>query len=181
MRLIPIGANSHNNLTNGARVGPNYPGNSLSGGVANTAYFNLFEPVLVRTYVDKCLIVPSTQSGNIDVGIYRYDTTTNAIYVTSSGSTAVGVANSVQVLSLLTGVWLEPGVDYYAATVFDNAVAQMAIFGSAGVFGTLMHAEAPKRAQFAVGSSFPLASTRPTVNPNTGSNSIRPWSMRFYS
>jgi hypothetical protein len=62
----------------------------------------------------------TTQSGNLDVGLYDV----NAVRLISSGSTAVGAANSNQSIDI-TDTVLTPGT-YFAAMCVDNTTAAFA-------------------------------------------------------
>lgn len=93
-------------------------------------------------------------SGNLDVGVYTFDGTTWTLQ-SSSGSTAVGSATTVQTVSMLTTYVVQPGVDWYIGLSADNTTAtfQRTAAGVAAIF-----AAGPVGLSMAFkASSFPLA------------------------
>lgn len=107
-------------------VGPNDPRILSSSAVvtANRTYlmaFSVRSPVTVSTA--NCEIV--TQSGNMAMGIYD----ASGVRLATTGSVATPVAGLAS-LALTASITLVPGVRYFAAIQFDNAVAAVAYFSS---------------------------------------------------
>lgn len=94
-------------------------GNPTAGGTWPAANRAIFVPIVVDEIVtvSKIAVLPTVQSGNLDVGIYREDGTR----LVSAGSTAVGTAGAVQVIDI-TDTVLDPGV-YFLALCVDNTTA----------------------------------------------------------
>jgi hypothetical protein len=140
-----------------------------TGGVvfpnASAAYlysFQVSRPLTVtNTY---CRI--TVQSGNIDFGIYRYDSATLATRLGSTGATACPAAAATVTIALTASVSLLPGVGYYAALAADNGTVAIA---AAGNFGApFVPGYAGSKVQ--VATSYPLPAT---INPgSTGTQAI---------
>lgn len=107
-------------------------GAPTAGAVWPSANRALYTAVLVEVplVAKKIAVLPTVQSGNLDVGIYTEDGTR----LVSMGSTAVGTASAVQVLDI-TDTTLNPGT-YFLAMNCDNTTAAFQR-SSAGITGTM--------------------------------------------
>lgn len=137
---------------------------------ANQAYFvKVRFPRALR--ITAMLVYVTTQSGNIDVGLYDcatvglHDTSSTLRWLASSGATAVGAANAMQSIALTAAVTVTPNKDYWLAIAVDNtsALARMPAVAAFCVYDL-------KTAQKA--TSYPLPTTTITT---LGSGSLTPW------
>lgn len=99
-------------------------------------------------------IVPTVQSGNVDIAICNAGGTVLA----STGSTAVGAINTKQDINLTAPVYLGPDRDYYITTMFDNGTAGLAGVTSTANGFALMQSEIGGRQQTL---TFPIAAQNP--------------------
>lgn len=119
--------------------------------VANTAlFYPLYVPVAV-TVARLWVVNGGATSGNLDLGIYRADSTSTASLMVSKGSTAQSASTNVVQFLDVTDTFLAPG-DYYFAVALDNTTGKF----NAGIPNAL-RCQAMGCAQMA--SAFPLPST----------------------
>jgi hypothetical protein len=142
-------------------IDPRGQGTALAVLVADQAELSrvsLFSPVTI----DSIKILVGTQSGNVDVGVYRFDGT-NYVRLASSGSTAVG-ATGQQILTLTSAVTVQDG-DYLAVAV-NNGTATLRLMTHIGssFVGT------PINLSLAKATSFPLPAS--ISSPSAGSRTV---------
>ena len=153
-------------------VGPNWqlPTGFAAVVAANKPCFAAFQ-VLRQVTVTKVRIPITTQSGNVDIGIYDSELRR----LGSTGSVAV-IAPGLQVLNLLAPVTLIPGQKYWAALSCDNVTAQ---FGGLALSGPvpigLQDAGVLMRLSAGAPDAFPLPAGPVTGAMDTGTRFFTTW------
>lgn len=95
---------------------------------------------------------PAVQSGNLDVGVWTFDGTTWTL-LGSSGSTAVGTANTMQAVSLAAAVTVPPATRFYLGLVTDNGTATFQRAATPNTDLAFLHPSVAKKAS----TSIPLS------------------------
>jgi hypothetical protein len=147
--------------------GPAWNDQPGTGGtpIASTAYLLRFQVPrkVTRTGV---WVIPTVQSGNIDIGVYGPDGALMA-HTGSIGCPAVG-GGAVQALDV--SVTFVPGVWYRAAIVMDNTTVRISSGATAGTLIALLGTLGLATRIDAAGFPLPASLTFGIVNPGSANN-----------